>query len=82
MYDLTIEADALIGTPYFCEEKAEISFNHNTMITQSYPINPKPFVDTNPYLTNKVLMTGANKIFRIKARSRQLIEIEIKTKDL
>ena len=82
MYDLPIEADALIGKPYFREEKAEISFNHNTMVTQSDPIKPKPFLDTNPHLTNKVLTTGANKIFRIKARSRQPIEIEIKTKDL
>ena len=52
------------------------------MVTQSDPIKPKPFIHTNPYLTNKVLTTGANKNVRVKASSRQPIEIEIKTKDL
>ena len=52
------------------------------MVTQSDPIKPKCFIDTNPYLTNKVLTTGADTILLIKARSRQPIAIDMETKDL
>ena len=81
-YDLPIEADALIGKPYFREEKAEISFNHNTLVTQSDPFKPKPFIDSNPYLSNKPFSIKSTTVFRIRARSRQLIPIEVTNKDL
>ena len=82
MYDLPIEADALIGKPYFREEKAQISFNHNTLVTQSDPIKPKPFIDSNPYLGNRTLSVKSTRVFHVRARSRQPIKIEITNQDL
>ena len=82
MYNLPIEADALMGKPYSREEKAEISFNHNTLVTQSDAIKPKPFIDSNPYLSNKTLSIKSTRVFHIRARSRQPIAIEVTNKDL
>ena len=39
----SIYSDGILGKAYLRQEKAEISFERNTLVTQSQPIRPDPF---------------------------------------
>ena len=43
--DFTISTDGILGREYLRQEKVEISFWHNTIVTHSIATKPIPFID-------------------------------------
>ncbi|XP_043473885.1 uncharacterized protein LOC122506001 [Leptopilina heterotoma] len=78
--DFPIESDGILGREYLREEKVEISFWHNTIVTHSNPIKPIFFADKESTEARDALTENkANKRrnITIKARTRQVIPIDV-----
>ena len=82
-YDLPVPfAAGVLGIDYLNEEEVEISFRHKTIVTSSNPIKPIPFLSI-PISQSKIPeIKNKTSVFRIKARTRQVISIKVTNPDL
>lgn len=77
--NLPIPGDGIIGVTFLRQVKAEISFHYNTIVTDCQPLRPIPFV-TSSKNSEGVKREGRGEncpIFRIQARNRQVIPINV-----
>lgn len=72
-YNVPIESGGILGREYLREEKAEISFWHNSMVTHSNPINPFFFSGKESLRARKALTESkANKNTNTKLKEGYL----------
>lgn len=80
--------DGIIGMEFLVNEKAEISFHHNTLVTSSQPIKPIPFETVEKVLydasTDPMYEDDDEDSikFVLRARSRMKVPIPIRKTDL
>ena len=76
--DFPISTDGILGREYLRQEKVEVSFWHNTILTHSYPTKPIPFIDNESRVAldntthYKGPMLGP---IQVKARTRRVMPI-------
>ncbi|XP_043461938.1 uncharacterized protein LOC122498320 [Leptopilina heterotoma] len=83
--DFPISSQGILGRHYIRKEKAQISFWHNALIIMSDPTNPIPFVDKESRAEKellKPLIKPFKRVFRIHARTRSPIAIDVINPDL
>lgn len=64
-----IHSDGILGKAYLRQEKAEISFAHNTIVTQSQPIRPIHFIGETPP-EEAPQKNSTPRVYRISSRTR------------
>lgn len=80
-----ITVEGILGRPFLRQEKSNVSFYHNALVTNSRPISPIPFIDPESEKSRKELAPEIKpipRILRIKARTRQQVSIPLKTGEL
>ena len=71
--DFSINTDGILGREYLRQEKVEISFWHNTIVTHSNPTKPVPFIDEDME-GYKGTSLG---LIQVKARTKRVIPVEV-----
>ena len=83
--DFPINTDGILGREYLRQEKVEISFWHNTIVTHSNPTKPVPFVDEESKIAKENMEgykgTSLGPI-QIKARTKRVIPVEVTNTEL
>lgn len=83
-----IPADGIIGIEFLQNERAELSFHHNTLVTDSKPINPIPFESDPEYFTENAdnahdtIRDDPGTTFILKARTRMKVPIKLSNTEL
>ena len=78
--DFPISTDGILGREYLGQEKVEVSFWHNTIVTHSNPAKPLSFVDNESMVAlenttdYKGPMLGP---IQVRARTRRVIPIAV-----
>ena len=83
--DLPVEGFGLLGSDYFEEDQAEISYYHHTIVTASQPLRPIPFLNSEPIKRGRAAATASARspnVLRIQARTRQVIPIKATNPEL
>ena len=83
--DFPINTDRILGREYLRQEKVEISFRHNTIVTHSNPTKPVPFVDEESKIAkeNMEVYKGTSLgPIQMKARTTRVIPFEVTNTEL
>ncbi|XP_051161523.1 uncharacterized protein LOC127281712 [Leptopilina boulardi] len=80
-----VSTHGILGRPYLRQEKAQLSFWHNTLVTISNPVTPIPFVDKESLAAKQILkplIKPFKRVLRIRARTRHPIAIDVRNPNL
>ena len=78
--DFPISTDGILGGKYLRQEKVEISFWHNTIVTHSNPIKPIPFIDNESTVALENTMDYKDPMLgsiQVRARTRRVTPIAV-----
>lgn len=69
---LFLDVDGILGREYLRQEKVQISFWHNALVTYSNPINPIPFIDIESIKFNNEIEPEKKKQKAVILKSRSI----------
>lgn len=79
---LRVPGNGILGGEYFCQEKVMISYNHKSLVNNSRPIHPVPFLNPKMFLNNlhekkHHMLPLRTPMLTLKARTRHVVPIEL-----
>lgn len=78
--DFPISTEGILGRPFLREERFNVSFFYNALITDSRPVDPIPFIDRETAQSKKNLEKEVKPVprtMKVGARTRQIIQVPV-----